>query len=177
MMKNQQPAKKAKTTKARLPSKRAPAAKKPIGRPSTYTQEIADRICERIAEGEALYRICKEESMPGLTAVYSWLRVNADFAKNYARAKEDAGETMASRTQAVLDEDPVLDPVTGKIDSAWVQLQRLKVDTLKWHAGKLKPKVYGDKVDVNHGVQPENPLASLLTQINGTALPVVKGDK
>lgn len=154
---------------------KAEAPKKPHGRPSTYTEAVADLICARIATGEALYKICQEDNMPCLTSVYGWLRTNETFAQNYTRAKEDSGETLASRSQAVMDESPVLDPVTGKIDSAWVQLQRLKIDTLKWHAGKLKPKVYGDKLDVNHGNQPENPLTMLLQQVNGTALPVVKG--
>ena len=33
--------------------------------------------------------------------------------------------------------------------SAWVQQKRLQVDTRKWVAAKLKPKVYGDRIDVS----------------------------
>jgi hypothetical protein len=110
--------------------------------------------------------------MPCLTAVYSWLRKNDAFAQNYARAKEDLADTMASRIQAIIDEQPDR-TMEGKVDNGWVQYQRLKVDTLKWQAGKLKPKVYGEKVDVNHGGQVENPVQMLLQQVSGTALPVV----
>jgi hypothetical protein len=42
---------------------------------------------------------------------------------------------------------------------------------------KVLPKVYGDKLDLNHGVQPDNPLASMLQRIAGTGLPVVKEGK
>ena len=113
--------------------------------------------------------------MPCLTAVYSWLRKNDQFAQNYARAKDDLADTMASRIQAIIEETPDRD-MSGKVDSGWVNYQRLKVDTLKWQAGKLKPKVYGDKIDLNHGGQAENPLEVLLKQVSGTALPVVKDD-
>jgi hypothetical protein len=36
----------------------------PAGRPSDYTQEIADLICERIADGESLRAICAGDDMP-----------------------------------------------------------------------------------------------------------------
>lgn len=150
-----------------------PAAPAKPGRPSSYSDAVADVICARVAGGEALYKICQEPEMPCLTAVYSWLRRNEAFAQNYARAKEDLADTMASRIQAIVEEAPAVS-MDGKVDSGWVQYQRLKVDTLKWQAGKLKPKVYGDKIDLNHGNQPENPLTVLLQQVSGTALPVVK---
>lgn len=153
-----------------------PAAKA-TGRPSTYSVAITDKICARVASGEALYKICKEATMPCLTAVYQWLRKHDAFAQNYARAKEDMADTYASRIAAIIDEKPERDAIAGKVDAGWVQYQRLKVDTLKWQAGKLKPKVYGDKVDLNHGGQPDNPIQALLQQVSGTALPIVKGDE
>ena len=159
------------TTRKRAPKQSAPKAK--TGRPSIYSDALADEICARVASGEALYRICQEEKMPCLTAVYSWLRKNSVFAHNYARAKEDLADTMASRIQAIIDEQPDR-TIEGKVDNGWVQYQRLKVDTLKWQAGKLKPKVYGEKLDVNHGGQEGNPVRALIRDISGTALPVVK---
>jgi len=33
--------------------------------------------------------------------------------------------------------------------SAWVQQKRVQVDARKWVASKLKPKVYGDRLDVS----------------------------
>lgn len=141
-----------------------------------FKPDVAERICLRVASGEALYRICAEPEMPSIVTIYKWLRENDSFAKDYARAKEDLAETYATRIQDIIDEEPRLDPVSGKIDTGWVQLQRLKIDTLKWEAGKLKPKVYGDRVALDHGGQPDNPVHALLQQVSGSALPVVAND-
>lgn len=175
-----EPVKAKRVSPAKGDKKRASAGRekttgnRKIGRPSTYSVTIADAICARVASGEPLYRICAEENMPHLTTIYSWLRKYDEFAKNYARAKEDLADTMASRIQDIIDEKPDRSTIDGKVDSGWVQYQRLKVDTLKWQAGKLKPKVYGEKLDVNHGGQAENPVLALVKQISGTALPVVR---
>jgi len=45
----------------------------------------------------------------------------------------------------------------GKEDAGWqangenIQRSRVRIDTRKWLASKLKPKKYGDKVDLTHG--------------------------
>jgi hypothetical protein len=36
----------------------------------------------------------------------------------------------------------------GPMASAWVQRKRMQVDARKWIASKLKPKMYGDRIDV-----------------------------
>lgn len=50
-----------------------------------------------------------------------------------------------------------IDPQTGetgevKLDAAAVARNRLRVDARKWVAAKLKPRVYGDKVQVDANV-------------------------
>jgi hypothetical protein len=37
----------------------------------------------------------------------------------------------------------------GSGASAWVQQKRLQVDARKWVASKLKPRTYGDRLDVS----------------------------
>jgi hypothetical protein len=39
-----------------------------------------------------------------------------------------------------------LDP---QLINAWVNRQRLRIDARKWTASKLRPKQWGDRVDVN----------------------------
>jgi hypothetical protein len=110
------------------------------GRPSEFTQEIADAICERIAGGESLKAICEDETMPGKTAVYGWLSRHADFADKYARAREIQADAIFDEVVDIAD-DGELDP----------QDRRVRIDARKWVAGKLRPKVYGDKIDVTSG--------------------------
>lgn len=120
------------------------------GRPTIYTDEIADIILTRLADGEPLTRICKEPDLPGLTTVYRWLESDASFRDKYARAREEQADTLADEIVRIADEAPPPDGETGKIDSAWVAWQRNRVEARKWTASKLKPKKYGDKLTNEH---------------------------
>jgi hypothetical protein len=137
-----------------------PTAKKPLGRPSSFKQETADAICERLALGESLRAICAAPDMPCLTAVFKWLATFPDFATQYARAREEQAEFYAGEIVEISDEEVTTirrgkhqpdaeDPdeeVEIVYDSAAVARNRLRVDARKWYASKLAPKKYGDKV-------------------------------
>lgn len=125
------------------------------GRPSDYSQEIAEAITERLADGESLRSICSDEAMPAKSTVFKWLSQNQGFADQYARAREEQAETLASEIVAIADEASAKviggegEPVAVVFDSTAVARNRLRVDARKWVAAKLKPKVYGDKIE--HG--------------------------
>jgi len=111
---------------------------KKIGRPSTYTEEMATTICERIADGESLRKICNEPDMPPKKTVLAWLKVHEDFRTQYAQARDEQADALFDETLHIAD-----------TEEDW-QRARLRIDTRKWVAGKLRPKKYGDKVDVEH---------------------------
>jgi hypothetical protein len=69
---------------------------------------------------------------PGYTTIYKWLREHVAFAEQYARAREDQADTYADQMAYIADTDED------------VQRAKLKIDTMKWVASKLKPKKYGD---------------------------------
>jgi hypothetical protein len=121
----------------------------PAGRPSTYSAEKAAQVCGLIAEGMSLRKIAAIEGMPAKETVLGWLSRHPEFALQYAQARSDAAEAFAEEILDIADELP---PMTadGKYDSAAVQHQRLRVDTRKWIASKLRPKKYGEKLDVEH---------------------------
>ena len=85
--------------------------------------------------------------MPDIVTVYRWLTANEQFRKNYALAREDQAETHADLIQDIADEPPPND-MNGKTDNGWVTWQKNRIDARKWVASKLKPKRYGDKIDV-----------------------------
>jgi hypothetical protein len=149
-----------------------------LGRPSSFTQEVADLICDGLAEGYSLRKICREESMPNISTVCRWLATNEDFRKQYAHAREVQADTLFDETLDIADDgrnDTYLDEDGNpRTNHDVIARSKLRVETRKWMAGKLKPKVYGDKIDVDHGVQKDNPLLTLLQQISGTALPIKK---
>ena len=58
------------------------------GRPTSYSPEIADTICEEIATTDhSLVAICSRDGMPSQTMVYRWLEAHADFWEKYARER------------------------------------------------------------------------------------------
>jgi len=107
------------------------------GRPTTYTPETGDRICELMAEGVSAVRACKEVGI-ALKTMYAWLREHEDFRNNYARARDDQADTFADQMCdiAEYDED--------------VQRAKLKIDARKWVASRMKPKSWGDRQQLEH---------------------------
>jgi hypothetical protein len=115
-----------------------------------YSQELADKICELIADGNSIRALCEVEGMPAKSSIFKWLRLHPEFADQYARAKEDQAEKLADELVGIADDDS--NDVTGELgmpNSVAVQRARLKVDTRKWVLSKLLPKKYGEKLDMN----------------------------
>lgn len=145
----------------------------PTGRPSTYTPEVADAICDRIAEGASLRAICADEAMPGRTTVNRWLREKAEFRDQYARAREEQAEHLLDEILEIAD-DATNDFMTitkGDVsyeveNKEWTSRSKLRVDTRKWAMSKLAPKKYGDKLDVTSGGEKLAPQFYILP--NGT---------
>jgi len=131
--------------------------KNPVGAPTTYNSHLATVICIRIAEGESLRQILRDGGMPAQSTVYEWLLRHPEFAENYTRAREEQADTLADEIISIADEQPeiiaVVDKKTGaliehKLDGAFLQWQKNRIEARKWTAMKLKPKKYGDRVAV-----------------------------
>jgi len=103
-----------------------------------FSQELFDHICERIAEGESLRAICEEPDMPARVNVIRWLEKDDALRNQYARARELQADQEFDEIKAIAD---LADPED-------VNVARLRIDARKWRAGKLRPKVYGDKVAI-----------------------------
>ena len=146
-----------KTPKATTQAQGSPAPKKnPVGAPTTYNNHIATVICIRIAEGESLRQILRGEGMPVQSAVYEWLLRHPEFAEKYTRAREEQADTLADEIIDIADEQPEIVVVTDKtgkviehkLDGAFLQWQKNRIEARKWTAMKLKPRKYGDRVAV-----------------------------
>lgn len=138
--------------------------KSKLGRPSGYSQEIADKLCIELGLGRSLRKICKDEGMPAQSTVYKWLNKHPDFVEQYTRAREEQAETHADEIVDIADEQPALievkdadgNVIDHKLDSAFIAWQRQRIDARKWNAAKQRPKKYGDSV--THKGDDENPL-------------------
>ena len=115
-----------------------PPPPKKMGAPSTYTPEMADRICKWVAEGKTLYSFCLIEGTPNYFTVADWRRAHPDFDQKYARAKDDGWDVFAEKlVERSVDVPPEL-----------AQSRRLEVDTGKWLLSKLAARRYGDRIEV-----------------------------
>lgn len=105
-----------------------------------FSPELGDTICERLAFGESLRTICAEQGMPAVGSVMRWLasddEQHAQFREQYMRAREGQAEALVDRALDVAR----LAPET----QYGIERARLEIDTIKWYAGKVRPKVYGD---------------------------------
>lgn len=120
-----------------------------------YTQEYIDKafdeICDKIAQGYSLRSLLiAPDSKIKYTKFYELLDRDESKANKYARACNIRAEMKFESINQDYSEEPQRDPLTGKIDPAWVNLQRLKIDSKKWELSKLMPKKYGDKLDIDH---------------------------
>lgn len=127
------------------------------GRPSKFSQELADRICIAIMDGTPLREIATSCEIH-VTSIFKWLQDRPGFSDQYARAREIQAELMADELKSIADEVPEITTVTTSpsgsmserraLDSAGVYRNRLRVDTRKWIAAKLLPKKYGEHIKV-----------------------------
>ena len=104
------------------------------GRPSTYTEEMGNLICDKLTEGMSVRKMCQMDGFPNPSTIYVWIDRFPEFAERYARARETATEDMLEDILEIAD-DPTID----------TQEKRVRIDTRKWAMGKLKPKKYGEK--------------------------------
>lgn len=127
--------------------------------PTPYSEELAIEICVRLAEGESLRSICRSGDMPSVGSVFRWMEANERFRERYARARRVQAEVFADEMNDIADDGSndwmgKADEEGGvgyKLNGEHIQRSKLRIDTRKWIASKILPKVYGDKMALTDG--------------------------
>lgn len=109
---------------------------RPVGRPSKYTPEVADAICEEMIAGRDLLDICKDEHMPSRSSVYRWMTAHPEFEAQCARAREGMADV----------ELHALKKLANDCTEANVNSTRVKLNHFQWRLMKIAPRTYGEKV-------------------------------
>lgn len=148
-----------------------------MARPHDCTLENTQEICERIATGESVRRICMDKHMPADKTIYRWLYCQTTgpddpremFREAYRRARLDMLTTWAND---IIDISDGLMPVGeeerqgGETEKdrqhRLTNRDRLRVETRKWVMSRVKPEMWGDKVQhigegggpIRHGLTP-----------------------
>lgn len=76
------------------------------------------------------------------TTVLAWLDADPARTEMYARAREARADIQAEAIVGISDE--------LVIDSAAAQRNKLRVDARKWLAAKMKPRTYGERLELAH---------------------------
>ncbi len=126
-----------------------------MGKHTVYSVELSDELCNRLADGQSLRTVCLADDMPSKAAVFMWLRLYPEFAQAYSRAVEARSDALVEEILDIADdgtndwmEQQEGENVGWKMNGEHIQRSRVRIDTRKWIAGKMRPKKYGDKLDL-----------------------------
>lgn len=115
---------------------------KPIGRPTKKTPEVVATIANRLAEGEPLAVICRDEGMPNPATVRDWINSDEEVSRAIAHARELGWDAIAHSARAT---------ARGLGDSKQdVQRDKLIIDTDLKLLAKWDPRRYGEKTTLEH---------------------------
>lgn len=132
---------------ATKPAKKAPVKK--TGRPTVYSQKIADAICTRLSDGEPLRMICRDKGMPSYRTVYKWKEADPDLNSRIACAREAGFDAIAEQCLEIADDERHDWQLSKKgviTNEVAIGRARLQVETRLKLLAKWSPKRYGDKV-------------------------------
>ena len=140
-----------------------PAIKNNTGRPSVYTDELADTILSRMASGESVAEICRDPNMPARSTVMLWVAQDrCGFSDKYAKMMQVRAFTWADELLDIADDgsnDWMEKNDEGneayRLNGEHVQRSKLRVDSRKWLLSKLLPQ-YNDKYFVDQTVKGEH---------------------
>ncbi|KTD68881.1 hypothetical protein Lste_2039 [Legionella steelei] len=138
------------------------------GRPTKYNDTLAREICDTIASSsKGTKRLCFERShWPCQDTLFTWLKAYPEFSEQYAQAKICQIELLVDEILEISD-DASQDQYVNELgvlvpNPPAINRARLKVDTRKWLASKLVPKVYGNKIDI----EGDNSMSEELRQLS-----------
>jgi len=131
-----------------------------MGRPSKYTPELVEEICERLSKGEPLAQICREEGMPHVSTIWDWQQEDTEkgraVSRSIARAREDGEEAIALEVLEIVD-TPAARVATlhgDQVDSGDVANRKMRAEYRLKLLAKWNPKKWGDKIDHTSGGNP-----------------------
>lgn len=132
-----------------MTKKKDPKDYKKFGRPSMYTPELADEICDAIASSELglCHLVDMNPHWPTRQHIFIWRRRYPEFDDKYVRAKEAQVEVSVEHMQEIMNEPHKYQDLETGIMKLDHNMLRLKMDAIKWQASKLKPKKFGDVKD------------------------------
>ncbi len=125
--------------------------KKPHGRPSLYSEEVAAAICARLANGEPLTQICRDDNMPAVRTVSDWKTAHKEFSAAFACARDEGYDVIAADCLDIADEtgnDTIYGEHGARANTEWISRSKLRIETRLKLLARWDPKRYGEKLAI-----------------------------
>lgn len=140
-------------TPAQIKAKLDMEMRRGMGRPTDYTPELGTEIEIMLSNGMTLGQISKELGIARYTMLRWTAEEGHDFCDKYARGREKQADTWADEVIDISDDasydwvERTFGYTTAVLaDHEHIQRSKLRVDSRKWIASKLKPRKYSEKL-------------------------------
>lgn len=122
-----------------------------------YNASQAERILERVSEGETLTEVCRDPLMGVSIGVFRrWCREREDLRDKWILAKFQQAEAWSDKLIEIADDTSGDFKERGDgstyVDHENIQRSKLRIETRKWLMGKNMPKLYGEHQEINQNV-------------------------
>lgn len=139
-----------------------------------------DWVCDQLIDGRSVRSVAKDLNASAV-AILKWLDREPGRMRQYQLARQAQADCLVDGLIDLADEPIPVGP-DGRMDPAAVNDKRLRIDTRKWIACKLRPGMYGDRVEVNANVSgkeqtPDEIMAKITALLAAHGLHVVPGDQ
>ena len=115
------------------------------GRPEIYSEELVEKICDRLACGEAIRSITSDKAMPSWEPIRTGNKTTQGFQEKYSRAKQEGIEYILSDNRKKALDTYERSKQRGRVALEETLALKLLMHDAHWTASKLVPKVYGDR--------------------------------
>lgn len=159
-----------------------------MGRPTKYSEELADAICELVVRGMSMRKICELDAMPVEDTVYSWLAKYPYFSEKYTEAVQHRTNKYLEECVDLADNMPdgiMFLGLDGRLFERWevmgltpkerveaqlipvglstelVNKRKLQIETRIKAAARMHPRKYGDKLQTENKTEQVNLNANL----------------
>ena len=109
---------------------------RPVGRPTLYSEEAADKIVDGLYEGLDMIEAIEAAGFKRRT-VYEWMDAHPDFRLRCARARDALTEVRLKNLRDMIK--------TAQKEGVDPAVLRVLVSHEQWSAERIAPKLYGTK--------------------------------
>lgn len=143
------------------------ATNKALDKKELFLEETFEKICHDLATSSlGLNKICDTHGISS-RSFQKWIREDIELDSRYTRAREEQAEFIADEMIQIAD-DSSQDTITKDFGGVEVEMEnkefvnrsKLRIETRKWIASKLKRKKFGDHQDITSG---DKPISNVVT--------------